>query len=125
MKAPSGPLSLEQAGMGLGHAMAQALGGHFGLPQGSMNALTLPVALEFNEPAAPWRSPASASPAQYGRRSAYANWPVWEASSGCASSAFWAWLHEVAADVVQRAGARANPRPASAGEVEELLRTIW
>ena len=34
--------------MGLAHAMAQALGGTYGLPHGAMNALCLPPALEFN-----------------------------------------------------------------------------
>ena len=35
------------------HAMAQALGGTFGLPHGAMNALTLAPALRFNAPLAP------------------------------------------------------------------------
>src|SRR5207237_459862 len=39
--------------LALGHAMAQALGGRYGLPHGAMNALCLPPALRFNEPAAP------------------------------------------------------------------------
>jgi len=34
-------------------------------------------------------------------------------------------LAEVAAAAVERAGAKANPRPASAAEVEELLRSIY
>jgi maleylacetate reductase len=37
-----------RAGMGLGHAMAQALGGRYGLPHGTMNAVTLPPALQYN-----------------------------------------------------------------------------
>ena len=37
------------AGMGLGHAMAQALGGRYGLPHGTMNAVSLPPALRYNE----------------------------------------------------------------------------
>jgi maleylacetate reductase len=41
-----------RAGMGLGHAMAQALGGRYGLPHGTMNAVCLPVALEYNRDAA-------------------------------------------------------------------------
>ena len=35
-------------GLALAHAMAQALGGTYGLPHGAMNALCLPPALEFN-----------------------------------------------------------------------------
>jgi alcohol dehydrogenase class IV len=34
-------------------------------------------------------------------------------------------LGEVAAATVERAGAKANPRPATAAEVEALLRSIW
>ena len=37
-----------RAGMGVGHAMAQALGGHYGLAHGAMNAVCLPPALRFN-----------------------------------------------------------------------------
>jgi maleylacetate reductase len=34
--------------LALGHAIAQALGGRYGLPHGAMNALALPAALRFN-----------------------------------------------------------------------------
>jgi alcohol dehydrogenase class IV len=34
-------------------------------------------------------------------------------------------LGEVAAAAAERAGAKANPRPATAAEIEELLRSIW
>jgi alcohol dehydrogenase class IV len=34
-------------------------------------------------------------------------------------------LGQVAAATVERAGARANPRPARAAEVEQLLRSIY
>jgi alcohol dehydrogenase class IV len=34
-------------------------------------------------------------------------------------------LGEVAEAAVQRPGAKANPRPATAAEVTELLRSIW
>src|SRR5204863_8944047 len=39
--------------LGLGHAIAQALGGRYGLPHGAMNALALPGALRFNAEVAP------------------------------------------------------------------------
>ena len=41
------------AGLGLAHAMAQAVGGRYGLPHGAMNAICLPPALEFNREAVP------------------------------------------------------------------------
>jgi alcohol dehydrogenase class IV len=39
--------------LALGHAIAQALGGRYGLPHGAMNALALPAALRFNTEVAP------------------------------------------------------------------------
>jgi maleylacetate reductase len=41
------------AGLGLAHAMAQAVGGRYGLPHGAMNAICLPPALQFNREAVP------------------------------------------------------------------------
>src|SRR5689334_21623749 len=41
------------AGLALAHAMAQALGGAYGLPHGAMNALCLAPALEFNRALVP------------------------------------------------------------------------
>ena len=45
--------ALGLAGLALAHAMAQALGGTYGLPHGAMNALTLPPALRFNAAVVP------------------------------------------------------------------------
>ena len=50
--AEAGGRALALAGLGLGHAMAQALGGRYGLPHGALNAICLPPALRFNEPVA-------------------------------------------------------------------------
>ena len=44
--------ALAGAGLGLGHAMAQALGGRYGIAHGAANAVCLPAALRFNEPVA-------------------------------------------------------------------------
>src|SRR5207302_10294694 len=44
--------ALGLAGLGLGHAMAQAIGGRYGLPHGALHAICLPAALRFNEPVA-------------------------------------------------------------------------
>ena len=44
--------ALAGAGLGLGHAMAQALGGRYGIAHGALNAVVLPPALRFNEPVA-------------------------------------------------------------------------
>jgi maleylacetate reductase len=108
--------------LGLGHAMAQALGGRYGLPHGAMNALTLPAALRFNERVAPtairsFREAVGTDIeliAHLGGfdRLRYFGIPRWE-------------LREVAEATVERAGAKANPRPATAADVEALLQSIY
>ena len=80
--------ALGERGLFLGHALAQALGGRYGLPHGAMNALSLPPALRFNEAAVPDAIAAlggalgTDDPAG-GSRSSLA----WEASRGCVTSA--------------------------------------
>jgi maleylacetate reductase len=108
--------------LALGHAMAQALGGRYGLPHGAMNALTLPAALRFNEEVAPdavrrFREAVGVDVEELARLGGFErlrDFGVPEDELG-----------EVAAATVERAGAKANPRPASAAEVEELLRSIY
>lgn len=45
-------MAFSQAGLGLCHAMAHALGGQFHLPHGRLNAILLPYVLEYNYPKA-------------------------------------------------------------------------
>ncbi len=120
-------LALADSGLCLGHAMAQALGGRYGLPQGSTNAVCLPAALRYNAAVvpeavarlaealgvddAPARVEALARLGGFGRLRDLGV-PVDE-------------LDGVAAEVVARRGARANPRPVTAAEVAELLHTVW
>jgi maleylacetate reductase len=113
--------------LALGHAMAQALGGRYGLPHGAMNALALPAALRFNAKVAPEaivrlgdalaRDDAAARIEELARLGGFERLRDF----GVPESE----LPEIAAATVERAGAKANPRPASAAEVEELLRSIW
>jgi alcohol dehydrogenase class IV len=119
--------ALASAGLGLGHAMAQALGGRYGLPHGAMNALALPLALRFNEPAAPEQiarlGEAIGSDDPVSR--------VWELARlggferlrefGVPEDE----LDEVAAAAAVRPGALANPRPATPAEIAQLLREVW
>jgi maleylacetate reductase len=120
-------LALEAAGLALGHAMAQALGGRYGLPQGAMNAVCLPAALRFNAEVAP------AAIARLGEALG-ADDPAARVEELARLGGFErlrdfgvpeAELDDVAEAIVARPGARANPRPASAGDVAELLRAIW
>ena len=62
-------LALADSGLCLAHAMAQALGGRYGLPQGAMNAVCLPAALRFNAEAVPEAVARFARGARRGRRS--------------------------------------------------------
>jgi len=122
-----GGMALGGSMLALGHAMAQALGGRYGLPHGAMNALSLPPALRFNaavEPGAVRRfgeALGTADPAlrveelaRLGGFRRLRDFGIPEED-----------LPGVAAAVVERAGAKANPRPATPDEVEALLRSIY
>ena len=41
-------MAFSNAGLGMVHAMAHALGGHYNLPHGVCNAVLLPYVLAFN-----------------------------------------------------------------------------
>lgn len=120
-------LALESAGLGLGHAMAQGLGGRYGLPQGAMNAVCLPAALRFNAETVPEaiarfaEAIATEDPvarvkelARLGGFERLRDFEIPEAE-----------LDAVAAEIVERRGAKENPRPATAEDVAGLLRSIW
>ena len=120
-------LALVESGLCLAHAMAQALGGRYGLPQGSMNALCLPAALRFNAEAVPEAVARLAAAlgaddaatrieelARLGGFERLRDFGVPEDE-----------LDDVAVAIVARPGAKANPRPASAEDVAALLRSIW
>lgn len=119
--------ALGLSGLALAHALAQALGGRYGLPHGAMNALTLPPALRFNEPVVPeaiarfgdalgTRDPAGRAEelARLGGFERLRDFGVPEED-----------LAGLAGDVVARPGTRANPRPVTREDAEELLRSIW
>jgi maleylacetate reductase len=119
--------ALGLAGLGLGHAMAQAIGGRYGLPHGALNAICLPAALEFNQPAAAeevarfgealgTREPAARvrELARFGGFDRLRDLGVPEGD-----------LPELAEATAERRGAKANPRPSSPAQIEQLLRSIW
>jgi maleylacetate reductase len=120
-------LALDCAGLALGHAMAQALGGLYGLPHGALNAICLPPALRFNAPVVPDALAKLAEAlrvddpvarveelARAGRFERLRDMGVPEDELG-----------EVAAAAAVRAGAKANPRPASPEDIAALLRSVW
>ena len=111
--------ALAERGLYLGHAMAQAVGGAYGLPHGAMNAICLPPAMRFNAPVVP--EAMTAVPverveelARLGGFERLRDFGVPEAD-----------LDELGARAAARPGARGNPRPASATEVAELYRSVW
>jgi maleylacetate reductase len=118
--------ALALTGLALGHAMAQALGGRYGIPHGAMNALCLPPALEFNR---------ALVPKEVERFGAAIGGDAVERSRALALLGGFERLRDygvpqddlpaVAEAASQRAGNLANPRPATAGEIESLLRAIW
>jgi maleylacetate reductase len=113
--------------MGLGHAMAQAIGGRYGLPHGALNAICLPAALRFNEPVA------AEAIERFGRalgaESAVARVEELARLGGFARLRDLGVpadeLDELAADISVRPAAKANPRPARPADVAELLRAVW
>jgi maleylacetate reductase len=119
--------ALGSVGMGLAHALAQALGGRYGLPHGAMNALSLAPALRFNEPLA------SAEIARFGEALGTDD-AAGRVEQLAALGDFGRLrdfgvpedeLADVAEAAAARPAARANPRPASPAQIEELLRSVW
>lgn len=111
--------ALAKHGLYLGHAMAQALGGRYGLPHGALNAICLPAAMRFNADAAPLAL--EVVPIDTAEELARLAGFTRLRDLGVPEDE----LNEVAEAVAARSGARANPRPASAAEIAELLHTIW
>ena len=121
--AAAGGEALALAGLGLAHAMAQALGGRYGLPHGTLNALCLPPGLRFAAAEAPGAvarfeealgghtAEELAALGGFGRLRGLG---VPEAD-----------LPDVAAAAAARPGNRNMPRPAEPSEVEELLGSIY
>ena len=119
--------ALAERGLFLAHAMAQALGGRYGLPHGAMNAICLAPALRFNEPVVPdaiaqlggaldTDDPAARAVelARLGGFERLRDFGIPDDE-----------LPVVAVETAARPGARANPRPVTNDDVERLLRSIW
>jgi alcohol dehydrogenase class IV len=117
-----GGAALGGSGLALAHAMAQAIGGRYGLPHGTLNGICLPPALRWNErwaadAVARFRAELSAEVeelAALGGVTRLSQLGVPEAD-----------LPELAEAAAARAGNRANPRPATAAEIEQLLRSVY
>jgi maleylacetate reductase len=114
--------ALGKSGLALAHAMAQAIGGRYGLPHGTLNGISLPVALGWNEQWAPdavrrFREAVGRDAGELtalGGITRLRELGVPEAD-----------LPELAEAAAERPGNRANPRPASPDEIESLLRAVY
>ena len=112
--------------LALGHAMAQAVGGRYGLPHGTLNGICLPAALRYNQRYAPealrrFGEAVGGDPivrveelAALGGKTLLRELGVPEED-----------LPELATAAAQRAGNQANPHPATPAEIEQLLRSVW
>jgi maleylacetate reductase len=123
-----GGAALAGSGLALAHAMAQAIGGTYGLPHGTLNGICLPPVLRFNAAFAP------DAVARFGGAVGAADDPA-----GCVETLTAlagptrlrelgvpeADLSGLAATAAQRGGNLANPKPASPGEIEHLLREVY
>jgi len=120
-------LALAERGLFLAHAMAQALGGRYGLSHGAMNAICLAPALRFNADAVPeaiasfGRSLGTDHPATRVEELASLGGFVRLRDFGVPEDE----LPELAAQTAARPGAMTNPRSATAADVEALLRSVW
>jgi maleylacetate reductase len=112
--------------LALAHAMAQAIGGTYGLPHGTLNGICLPPVLRYNSRYAPTAVRAFGEAVggdgaarveeltALGGTTRLRELGVPEQD-----------LPELAASAAQRGGNHANPHPATPAEIEQLLRSIW
>jgi maleylacetate reductase len=120
-------MALAERGLFLAHALAQALGGRYGVPHGAANALCLAPALRYNQVVVPdaiamlaeamGASDAVAKVEELARLGGFERLR----DLGVPEDE----LSTVAAATAERPAARSNPRPAGPEDIEELLRSVW
>jgi len=112
--------------LALGHAMAQAVGGRYGLPHGTLNGICLPAALRFNGRHAPealrrFGEAVGGDPVARVEELARLGGATRLRDLGVPEED----IPELATAAAQRAGNQANPQPAKPAEIEQLLRSVW
>jgi maleylacetate reductase len=111
--------ALARSGLALAHAMAQAIGGRYGLPHGALNAICLPPALRFNEAFVPAELLGGRAAERAEELAHLAGFTTLSALGVPEED-----VPELAATAASRAGAQANPRPASTDDVLALLSSV-
>ncbi|MGH2900395.1 MAG: iron-containing alcohol dehydrogenase family protein, partial [Solirubrobacteraceae bacterium] len=124
--ASNGGEALAGSMLALAHAMAQAVGGKYGLPHGTLNGICLPPVLLYNARYAP------AAVRAFGE--AVGGDPAARVEELTALGGITRLrelgvphedLPELGASAAQRGGNQANPHPATPKEIEDLLRSVW
>jgi maleylacetate reductase len=123
-----GGAALAGSGLALAHAMAQAIGGTYGLPHGTLNGICLPPVLRFNAAFAP------DAVARFGEAVGAPDDPAGRVEDLTALAGSTS-LRELGVPEVdlpglavaagERGGNLANPKPASPEEIERLLREVY
>jgi alcohol dehydrogenase len=113
--------ALGGAGLALAHAMAQAVGGRYGLPHGTLNGICLPPALRWNAQWAPDAVQRFNAIVPDVERLAALGGPTRLHELGVPRDD----LPELAQAAAGRAGNQANPRPATPEEILELLAEVY
>lgn len=123
-----GGAALAGSMLALAHAMAQAIGGRYGLPHGTLNGICLPPVLRFNTVFA------GDAMARFGAAVGDPDAPARRVEE-LAALAGPTRLHDLgvpegdlpglATDAAGRGGNLANPKPASPEEIERLLREVY
>ncbi|HEY3462320.1 MAG TPA: iron-containing alcohol dehydrogenase [Gaiellaceae bacterium] len=126
--ASHGGAALAGSMLALAHAMAQAIGGRYGLPHGTLNGICLPPVLRFNSAYAP------DAVARFGEAVGAVDDPARRVEQLTAFAGPTrlrelgvpeADLPGLAAAAAGRGGNLANPKPASPEEIERLLRDVY
>jgi maleylacetate reductase len=124
--AAHGGAALAGSMLALAHAMAQAVGGRYGFPHGTLNGICLPPALRYNAQYAPdavrrFGEAIGAEPATGVERLAALGAATRLSELGVPEAD----LPELAELAAARAGNQANPHPATPAEIEQLLHSVW
>jgi alcohol dehydrogenase class IV len=123
-----GGAALAGSMLALAHAMAQAIGGRYGLPHGTLNGICLPPVLRFNARHAP------AAVVRFAEAIGASDDPAGRVEQltalGGATRLRELGVPEddlpgLAAAAAERGGNLANPKPASPEEIEHLLRDAY
>ena len=120
--------ALAGSGLALAHAMAQAIGGRYGLPHGTLNGICLPPVIRFNSAYAPDAVArfgeavgAEGDPAGRVEKLTALAGPTRLRELGVPDAD----LPGLASAAAERGGNLANPKPASPEEIERLLRDVY